>query len=418
MVGESRRQWAFIGTAAFSRFASGILMGTALAVYVGRRGSPLAVSLVSMSYFLGLMLFSPVWGAVADVTGRRRAVLLVTGLAATLAVLPLTVVDGVWGPIAFRALYATFAAGFAPVVLAIVSTYGGPGGRGRSIGVFNSARSSGFAGGQLTAGFLLGLLAPADLYLVIAGLSLASTVLVALLADPTPTPDVQPTLGALASEVRTRLLPAVGEREHLRRNGLRWLYVALAVRNMCVLAITGLMPPYLVGVVGVSEPVMGGLLAVNHGGQVAFMYVLGVTADAVGRKPLVVGGMAGSGLFALLAAAATLPAGTLGRIAVVGAAFLVLGAAFSAMTTGAIAFIADVSPADRESELLGLRSTAKGLGGVVGPPVVGALATVTSYETAFAAGSVLALGAALLVAVALVESHPTRGPSRPTPGDD
>jgi MFS family permease len=408
----------FIAVAAATRFAGGILMGTALAVYIGRRGSPLAVSLVSMSYFLGLMLFSPVWGAVADVTGRRRTVLLVTGFGATVAVLPLTVVDGIWGPIGFRALYAAFAAGFAPVVLAIVSTYGGSSGRGRSIGVFNSARSGGFTGGQLTAGVLLGLFAPAELYLVIAGLSLVSTVAVALLADPTPSPDVQPTLSALVGEVRTRLLPAVDEREHLRTNGLRWLYVALAVRNMCVLAIMGLMPPYLVSVVGVSEPVMGALLAVNHGGQVAFMYLLGVAADAVGRKPLVVAGMGGSGLFALVAAAATLPAAPLARIAVAGLAFLLLGAAFSAMTTGAIAFVADVAPADRESELMGLRSTAKGVGGVVGPPLIGALATVTSYETAFAAGSVLALGAAVLVAVALVESHPARGPLRATPGDD
>jgi MFS family permease len=418
MSDGSRRQWLFLALAAATRFSSGILMGTALAVYVGRRGSPLAVSLVSMSYFLGLMLFSPVWGAIADVTGRRRAVLLVTGMGATVAVLPLTVVDGVWGSIGFRALYAAFAAGFAPVVLAIVPTNGGRSGRGRSIGVFNSARSSGFAGGQLTAGFLLGLLVPAELYLVIAGLSLVSTVVVAFLADPTPTPDVQPTLGALAREVRTRLLPAVGEREHLRRNGLRWLYVALAVRNMCVLAIMGLMPPYLVSVVGVSEPVMGGLLAINHGGQVAFMYLLGVAADAVGRKPLVVAGMAGSGVFALLAAAATLPVTMLGRIAVAGAAFLLLGAAFSAMTTGAIAFIADVAPADRESELMGLRSTAKGVGGVVGPPLLGGLATVTSYETSFAVGSVLALGAAVLVAVALVESHTDTTPLRPVPGDD
>jgi len=125
-------------------------------------------------------------------------------------------------------------------------------------------------------------------------------------------------------------------------------------------------------------------------------------------------------VFALLAAAATLPATVPLRIAVAGTAFLVLGAAFSAMSTGAIAFIADVAPADRESELMGLRSTAKGVGGVVGPPLLGGLATVTSYETSFAVGSVLALGAAALVAVALVESHTETVPLRvrPIPGDD
>jgi hypothetical protein len=54
---------------------------------------------------------------------------------------------------------------------------------------------------------------------------------------------------------------------------------------------------------------------------------------------------------------------------------------------------------------MGLRSTAKGVGGVLGPPVFGAVATVASYETAFLGGSVLAFAAAGLVGVRLVESR-------------
>jgi MFS family permease len=184
-------------------------------------------------------------------------------------------------------------------------------------------------------------------------------------------------------------------------------------------------------VVGVAEPVMGALLAVNHGTQVGAMYLLGVAADRIGRKPLIVAGMAGSGAFAVLAAAATMPAagaGLLGvvgpawlgtglaRVAAAGGALFVLGISFSAMTTGAVAFIGDVAPAGRESELMGLRSTAKGLGGVLGPTLVGGIATLAGYPAAFALTSSLAFAAAGLAGLALVESRPAGG--RTAPADD
>lgn len=453
MFRSARTQWLLLATAAVSRFGGGVLMGTAMAVYVGREGSPLAVSAVATAYFAGLMLASPVWGAVADVTGRRRAVMIVTGTLATLAAAPLAVADGVWAPVGLRGVYAVFAAGFAPVALTIASERGGESGRGRSLGTFNSARSGGFAGGQFVAGLLLGAVARPELYLVVAGLSGVSTVAAAFLVDPTddgaddgPGPSVAadgerpgdggypsgtPTRAELLREVRDRLFPAAGDRGHFRVKGLRWLYVALAVRNVTVLGVMALMAPYLVDIVGVAEAVMGALLAVNHGTQVAAMYLLGVAADRVGRKPLIVVGMAGSGAFALFAAAATLPAAGAGALGVVGPAWLgtglarvsvaagalfLLGISFSAMTTGAVAFIGDVAPAGRESELMGLRSTAKGLGGIIGPTLVGGAATLAGYPVAFALASTLAFAAAGLAGLALVESRPAGG--RSVPADD
>jgi MFS family permease len=442
---DARRQRLFVGLAGVTRFMAGILMGTAMAVYVGRSGSEFAVSMVLAAYSLGMTFFAPTWGAIADVTGRRRAVMVVAGVAATLAVLPLAVVgdgttpvtlfglvvQGVWPPILLRGLYAAFATGMIPVMLAIVSDMGGEEGRGRSLGFFNAARGAGFAGGQLLIGFLLGILAPSGLYLFVAAVSLASAGAAAMVKDPTPTPDESPTVGEVLAEVRRRLLPAVDDRAHLHTNGLRWLYVALALRNMTVMGVMSLMPVYLTGPIGVSEAVMGILLAINPAGQTVFMLLFGRIADAAGRKPLIVGGMAGSGLFGVLAAAAMIPGGTpisaglagvavsgpLGRIAVAAVAFVVIAAAFSAMTTGALAFIGDVAPADRESELMGLRSTAKGVGGVVGPPILGGIATFLGIQAAFAIGSVLAFSAAGLAATALVESRETSG-RRFVPGDD
>jgi len=415
------RQRVLVAVAAATRFSAGILLGTGLAFYLGRNdASALVVGLVTTAYFLGMTVFSPFWGAVADVTGRRRTVLVVTGLGATLALAPLFLFTGVWVPILSRGLYAVFAVGFAPVMLAVVSARGGADGRGRSIGFFNAARATGFTGGQLAVGMLLGLLAPDGVYTIIVGISLASTLVVVFLdGSAAPKPDSQPTLGELLGEVRRRLLPAVDDRDHLRRNGLWMLYVALAFRNATVIGLFGLMPVYLPETLGISEFVMGALLAINPAGQTVFMLLFGRVADAWGRKPLIVVGIAGSGLFALIAAAATLFSGPL-RLVIAGLSFVVIAAAYSAMTTGALAFIGDVAPAERESELMGLRSTAKGIGGVAGPVVIGGLVGVVGYATAFAVGSSMAFLAALLAGWKLVESRegvvfPGR---KPIPGDD
>lgn len=400
------REKLVVALAATTRMATGILMGTSLAVFIGERGSPFAVSMVATAYWLGLMLFAPVWGALADITGRRRAVLVATGLAATLAVAPLVFVGGVWGPIALRWLYAVFAAGFAPVMLSIVSTHGGQTGRGRSIGFFNSAYALGFMSGQLGAGVLIGLFLPAELFGVVVVISLLSTLAVGLLADPTPSPTDSLSPSALLSEIRSRLFPSIQDRSVLREKGLRWLYVALGLRNMTVLGVGSLLPPYLIGDLGVTAFVMGVVLALNPGGQTIFMYIFGRVSDTMGRKPLIIIGMVGSALHALGVAAAILPASVLVRAVVAAIAVFLLGAAYSAMTVGALAFIGDIAPTVRQGELMGLRTTAKGAGGVFGPVLLGTIATYTSYATAFAAGSTLALAAALLAAVALTESRP------------
>ena len=401
-------QRVVVALAAATHFVVGMLMGTSLGFTIGANGgSDLAVGLVSTAYFVGLMCFAPVWGAIADVTGRRKAVLVGTSAAATLAIAPLVVVRDPWLSIGVRALYATFAAGFMPIMLAVSSERGGGSGRGRALGFFNSARAVGLSGGQFAAGVLLGLLLPSALFAVVVGFSLLSTVTAAFVetrqesSGPADRVDVE----TVTAEVRRRLLPAVGDRTHLRRHGLRWLYVALALRNATVLGVLALMPVYLPDTLGLSEFEMGTLLALNPAGQAVFMYVFGRIADDTGRKGLVVG-VAGSAAFAVVVAAAAVPASPDARFAVAAAAFVLIAASFSAMTTGALAFIGDVAPTGRESELMGLRSTAKGVGGVVGPALVGVLAGAFGYEAAFVAASLLACVATALVAGLLGESRP------------
>jgi MFS family permease len=358
---DDQRQRSPIAVAATANKGTAILMGTVMAVYIGRVGSPFAVSLVFTVYWFGLMVGSPLLGAIADITGRRRVILIVTAALATLAILPLSVVDSIWAFLTLRGIFAIFAAGFLPVILTIVSERGGTDSRGQSLGFVNGALAIGSMGGQLLAGTLLGVLVPRGVYLVTAGIGAVGAIASAFIVDPRADRTIGYTLGGFLTELRTRLVPRAGERRYLRSHGLRWLYIAVLLRNMTVLGISSLLPIYLVADVGVSEVVMGAVLAINPLAQMVFMYLFGRATDAIGRKPLIVAGMAGSGIYALIMAAAILPAALVGRI--VGAAFgmIVIGAAFSAKTTGSYAFIGDVAPDEHESKLMGLYSTARGL---------------------------------------------------------
>jgi MFS family permease len=392
-----------IATTAAANKAAVILMATVMAVYISRGGTAFAAGLVTTVYFLGLMIFSPVWGGIADVTGQRRRILIVTSGLATLALLPLTVIAGIVLPLFFRFLFAVFAAGFLPIMLTIVGQQS-EGGRGRAIGLFSSAAAIGFMIAQFAAGALIEALSRSLVYLLLAALASSVAVAVLFINEPSDHTTESISTADIATEIRTRLVPTTSS-VHLRQNGLRWLYVASFLRNMTVLGFVTLLPVYFIQDVGVSPTVMGLLLGINPAIQIGGMYVLGRLADNIGRKPLIVAGYAGSGLYAAILATATIPESVFLRAVIAGIGMVVLGAAFSAVQTGVVSFIGDVAPPDRESELIGLRWTARGLGGVLAPPLFGAAAVVFGFEATFAGASILAVTAALLVASKVTESH-------------
>ena len=412
-----RKQEVFIALAGIARILGAVLLGTSMSVYIGREASPFAVSMALTAFHFGMLLFAPVWGAVADITGKRRLVLVATTTFASLAVLPLSVSHEVWMQIGLRGLYAVFAAGFGSLMLTIVSERGGASRRGQSVGFYNSVVSVGGIGGRVLVGFLLGILVPSSMYLLVAAFSMLAALSAVFIDDPTPDPDRKVTLSELSSEVHRRLLPAVDEREHLKTNGLSWLYVGIILRNMTQKGIGSVLPVFLladvithefrVGTLTLApEFTMGILLAVSPTLRTLFMYLLGRMTDAFGRKPLIVVGLVGAGVQALALAASSLPPLLPARLGLVALGYAVHAITFSALTTGSVAFIGDVAPPERESELMGLRTTARGVGGVLGPLLVGAAATIWSYEAAFVGSSVLAFVAAGVVVRMLTESSP------------
>lgn len=420
MLGTGERaQTGIVVSAGTLQAMSSVALGTTLAVLMGRRATPFAVSMVFTVNFLAMMVFAPVWGAVADATGRHRDVLVATGGLAAVSLLPLLFVGGVWVPIGSRGLFAVFAAGFVPVLLAIISERSEQGERGRSLGLYNGVRSGGIAVAQVLAGAMLAWLAPAGMFGVLVALLGAAVVLAAFVEPPASATRSRPTRAEVAAGVRERLFPAPENREHLRRNGLPWLYAGTTLRSTAFIGVYSLMAAYLTAQLGVAETLMGLILALNPASRSVFMYVAGSASDVVGRKPLIVAGMVAVGLFALIAAGSALPAVAGVRLFVIGAAFVVVAAGLSMAGASEVAFIGDVADEENASALMGLRVTFQTVGATAGSVLLGAVATLTSYEAAFATSSLFAFVGAVVVAARVVEPDTgAAGTVDPTPAPE
>ena len=409
--GPGTRRKALIGAASATQAVSGGMLGTTLVVYVGRDGSPFAVSMLAAVFFASSMLFAPLWGSVGDLLGRRRTLLLCLSGLTTLVTFGFLAAENTWGLVGLRGLRAVFAVGFAPLVLSMVRALVGQARRGRSVGFVSSTSAVGDVVAQLTVGILLGILVPTGVFLLIAVLSGVTTVLLAFFRDPVNGDGQRPAVRELLSTARTRLVPDRSERERLRHTGLTWLYGGIALRHIAVQGVGSLVPIYLVSRLGFPTVFMGAVLAIRPAAQIGFMPLFGRLADRGTRKRLIVGGILLSAAYTLILAVATALSGQSVRTGVVALGFVVIAAGFSAMDVGAVSVIGDSVPESRESAFIGLRSTAAGVGGVLGPLFVGATATLAGFEVAFAVASVFAFAAAALVSAKFEEPAPKTAPA-------
>lgn len=391
--------------ASFSRFLTSLLLGTSMAIFLGRQSTPFAVSMALAAFFLGMLICAPIWGAISDVLRKEKIVMVAAGFLATIVLVPLLVSRGVIISIVVRGFYGAAITGFTPIMISLMSESGGDQSRGKAIGFFNSSRSSGIAAGRFTGGFLVGFLAPGSVYLVLVLASLVSTILVFLVKDPHQQQTSTICWSDVLKDIKERLLIHRWDEGFLKQGGLNWLYTAVSLRHMTVKGILSLLPVYVTLELGISEPLMGVLLSINPVVQICCMHLSGWLADRIGRKPLLIFGTIASGLFALVTSLASFVAAMSMRIALIALSNAVLAVAFSALSTGASSFIGDVSSFETESQLQGVRSMSVGLGGVLGPILVGGLASVFDYQLSFMIGSILSFGATVIILFMVTETY-------------
>jgi MFS family permease len=324
--------------------------------------------IVATSTVTGVLFKLPA-GALSDILGRRRVMLLG---AIFFAVPPFIypVIKDAGMLLALRFVHGFATAIFAPVASAYVAGLG-EAGRGARLGWFSSATDLGATAGPLLGGLIL----------YATSSFAASYLLVGLLGVLA--------LGAalLVPETETKIIPAessLAARAAEFRDGLRGVIATPAVLAAAAAEATmylgfgaflGFLPLYA-RKVGLNDAAIAVVLAVQLTIVVLAKPLTGNLSDRLGRKLMIVLG--------LLASAAALPlifrmTSFAGLVVVVP----LLGLGVAAVTPATNALIADLVAACRLGTGMGVFGTIWDIGDAAGPILAGILIGQIGYETGF-----------------------------------
>lgn len=345
-----------------------------------------AVTFLVTVFSLTRLCFAPISGLLAQRLGERRIYiggLLIVGLATAACAFS----QAYWQLLFFRALSGLGSTLFYVSALALMIHISPPDVRGRIAGIFTSSFMIGAVGGPavgaLTAGW--GLTAPFIVYgaamlgvAVVLFYGLRNSALAAPLPPTQSTVTIREALGFRA--YRSALLSNFA---------MGWSAFGLRV---------ALVPLFISDVMGRSVGVIGVVLAAFAAGNAVAVIPSGYLSDRMGRRTLLIVGLAASGVAtAGLGVATSLPA------------FMVVGF-LSGVTTGIFmspmqAAVADILGREaRAGTPVAAVQMASDLGAIVGSIVVGWVAERLSYGWAFGISGIVLL----IAAVAWVPTPETR----------
>ncbi len=374
-------------SAAFVAFAGGGL-GLLIQLFLKERGATLfLISAASSLSSVGVLVGSYFWGRLSDRAGRRGfLVLTAVGVAATIAVLVPLPGNAVVVTTSFARAFMDI--GFASMSLALISAASASATRARGMSYNSSARSLGFALGAMGAGVILEKLGYRDGFLLMASLPMLAALLVLRLPRE-PKPIHVP-----------RQLPW----RALREAGLTRLYVGTILRQFSANGAFALLYVYMDDL-GISPILMGTVSSLNTLTQVVALVGFGWLADRVGRRKVFLVGFGMSTLLPCVLAVSR-------NVPMMALSYVILGISFSSLYIGSTAHIGDRVPLERQGTMLGLFEMARGLGGLLGPLLAGAIVPLVGY-----AGMFLTMAAVAGIGFALVLGERfsliRRGPGAP-----
>jgi DHA1 family tetracycline resistance protein-like MFS transporter len=368
-----------------------------------------ALGLMSMSFALAQLVASPIMGALADRFGRRPLVLV--ALAAFAAVnVGFTLAASPAAVILIRGLGGSLTAGLFPASLGIIGDIVPEDKRARWIGIVMGSYGAGLIFGPVLGGLLYdgwGFVAP---FAVSATLAAIAFVAAAILVPETRTLVVR-----TREALRQRRTAALASQTPAGKGSFwaalpRPLYVfgSLLVLDFIIGFAYAFIEPqmtfYLYEDLGWTT-VQFGVMAAGYGlamviGQVLF----GQAGDRLGRKPVIVIGI--SLTVAFYAGLTFLTSFPLFLLVAVTA-----GTGEALAATARSAFYFDITAPQHRSRVLGVKSSALALGGVVGPLLVVAVSAVTPPRGIFAiSGGMLVVAAVLALAVLREPRHVPAAP--------
>lgn len=353
----------------------------------GLHVSNFQISLISSVNWLGILLFSPIWGALSDTLGERKKLIVLSSVGTALAYFLFIPFHSYWAIIFLSLLASVLGAGFTPISLALVSDKTKKRNRGKRMSVFNSTRSLGFFLGRISYWFLIFSISTILFQFWIVFLLIGvSTLLSFVLPSSKIQVESSISFGEFLKKVKRRLIPSM-EGLNLHEKGAIFLLIAVAIRKGAIVGIFSLLFVYMAET-GIATGMIGLLVALNPGMQTLFMILLGHIVDKTGRKKIFLFGFVICAIVPFLLSLGTFISFVIG--------LSLLGVGFSGVQTGAVAFIKDIAPKGKSAELLGLRRTAQGISAVILALFAGQIAT---FEYFGYVGMLQLMGGLMIIAV-------------------
>ena len=156
---------------------------------------------------------------------------------------------------------------------------------------------------------------------------------------------------------------------------------------------------YLTDTIGLSTAAAGGLLALWSVIGVAGQPLGGVLADRIGRRPVIIGGIAAS-------AVGSIAFGLVSSLWAVALLIVIWGIGNAVFEPAAGALVADVAPEELRTEAFGLWRVVNNAGFTVGPPLTALVVWLASLRLSFVVAGATLLAYFMLALRLLPETRP------------
>lgn len=362
-----------------------------------------ALGLMTMSFALAQLIASPIMGSMADKFGRKPLIVLALGsfVAANIGFLfaPSTTVF-----IMVRAFEGAFASGLMPASMGVVADIVPEEKRAQWVGVVMGSMGVGFIIGPVLGGVLFdawGFQSP-----FIASASIAA---VALLSAIIVVPETRTRERRWREVLRRRRADAMAlaQRISVWDSIPKPMYVfagLLVMDFIMVFAFTYVEPQmvfYFYDDLQWTTVRFGVVVGVYGLAMVAGQGTLSKLSDKIGRKPVIfVGSILFASFFILMSVVTYFP-----LMILVGA---IAGFGNALMIPAISAFYLDITSEQHRSRVMGIKTSAAALGGVVGPLAVAGAAKVWDAQTIFISAGVLV--GVIAIAAMLVLKEPSKLP--------
>jgi len=320
----------------------------------------LIISLTTSLGWLGILAGGSFWGMISDYWSRKSLLFVILATSAVaisvLALLPPAL--GVLPAVFLRIFIIT---GITPIAMTIVSKASSLRRRGRNLSFISSAKTLGFMLGGTIAGFLLEAVGFRWSFLALVCLPLCAFPFLARLPQ-----QEKEGLGQCGAPSKWRWLA-------IRK--LRSLYLGVILRQAGMTGAGSLVFVYMASL-EIPTGTMGLVQALGPAVSTVGVLVFGWLTDRIKMRAILLFGFGVAVFSPLIFAFASDAWG-------MAAGYLTLGMSFAAYYAGSTTHIADVISSERQGTMFGFLESSRGLGGVLGPLIAGAITPAVGFQGMF-----------------------------------